>query len=188
MNLIKYILIITILLTKTFLLASCIGAGKNSNIETSSLSSDFPQMKGINLKGEIINIPEYFSGKHNLIIVAYVRDQQADVDTWIEKLDQINEIFPDLKFYELPIIDKSSPLFRFYVNNGMRRGVTNPERRKVVITVYTDVKEFLQITKLQTIEEIAVFILDPNGKIMAKTSGKYSEDQVQKLKKQIDNT
>lgn len=182
----KKILFLTTILTINFLLASCIGAGKNSDIETSSASS-FPEMEGINLEGKILKVPEHFSGNTNLVIAAYLREQQVDVDTWVAKLDKFNEIFPDLKFYELPIIDKSSTIFRFYVNNGMRRGITDSEKRRLVITVYTDVKQFLQLTEMKTVDEIAVFLLDSNGKIIAKTAGKYSEDKLKELQKQLDN-
>jgi hypothetical protein len=176
----KKILFITSVFTITFWLASCIGSGKNSDIETSS-QEDFPQMEGINLEGKIIKIPDQFAGKTNLVIVAYLREQQLDVDTWIAKLDKLNKIFPDLQFYELPVIDKSSAIFRFYVNNGMRRGIKDSKQRKLVITVYTDVKEFLQLTSMKSVDEIAVFLLDSNGKIIAKTSGKYSEDKVREF-------
>ena len=44
-------------------------------------------------------------------------------DKWYEQLPQMRERFEGISFYELPVISKSNPAFRFWLNNGMRSGV-----------------------------------------------------------------
>ena len=47
----------------------------------------FPTVSGKNLTGQTFTFPADLKKDYNLIAVAFLREQQADVDTWIPKME-----------------------------------------------------------------------------------------------------
>jgi hypothetical protein len=163
-------------------LFGCIGAGSNSEVVVHQPSAQrFPEMVGIDLTGAQRRVPQDLPGTVRLVVAAYQREQQADVDTWIANLDRISSRLPEVEFCELPVIPKGSALFRFYVNNGMRSGITDPQRRLQVITVYTDVPKFLEAVGQPDTRQIMAFLLHENGAILGKVQGRFSDEQLERL-------
>lgn len=171
----------TVFLTAS--LSSCIGAGENSSIEIAR-DSYFPGMIGIDLHGEERILPQAFAGTYNIVIVAFEREQQAIVDTWIPIADRWIEEYKGLQFYEVPLIYELNATYRLWVNNGMRTGITDEVARKRTITVYTDREKFLNIMEMKA-DNIYVLLLDSEGKILWKHKGDASKKAVSSLKKQL---
>lgn len=163
-----------------FTLQSCIGAGNNSPIEANK-NNYFPNVTGIDLEGKKQNLPAAFSNKLNLVIVAFKREQQIEVDTWIKAAEPILEKNSNLNFYEVPLIYELSAFKRMWVNNGMRFGIPNKVARKRTITVYTDREEFFKITGMRE-EKIYALLIDNKGKILWKKEGVASDKKILSLK------
>ena len=70
-----------------------------------------------------------------LVIIAFKREQQNEVDSWIKETKPILQENSALSFYEIPLIYELSTLSRMWINNGMRFGVSNKVARKHTITV-----------------------------------------------------
>lgn len=165
-------------------LQSCmIGAGKNSKIEEGK-NNHFPIISGIDLDGKIRELPAAFNNKSNLVIVAFKREQQAEVDTWIKAVEPILKENSKLSFYEIPLIHELSSFRRMWVNNGMRFGIPSEEARKRTITVYTDRDKFFAITKMKE-DQIYALLLNDSGKILWRSEGVADEKKVKALKKMI---
>lgn len=178
----------TILLICVVFLTSCIGSGSNSvlkQINRPELESTvfFPSLTANNLAGEEVDLPTAFTADKNLVIVAFAHKQQADVDTWIKALPEINQQLPNVNFYEVPVISEGSALFRFTVNNGMRSGVTDPVARKRTITVFTDRDAFTNRLGIKNISNIYALIVDKNGVVLNQQEGTYSKEKLMLLKK-----
>ncbi|MBP9837346.1 MAG: hypothetical protein KBC84_01400 [Proteobacteria bacterium] len=167
-----------ILLAAILTFTSCIGAGQNSTIKSQASYNYFPELIGINLHGQEKKVPSELPGGKKLLIVAYQRAQQKDVDTWIDSIDKVQSKIKDLKFYEIPLIEKGSAFFRFYVNNGMRSGITDEIRRGEVITVYTEVDKFLPLVRQKNTDLIKTFLLNSEGKILSEVEGRFSENNL----------
>ncbi len=169
-----------ILLISLITLQSCmIGAGENSKIEANE-NNYFPKITGIDLDGKTQNLPAVFNNKLNLVVVAFKREQQAEVDTWIKAIEPILKENPNLSFYEIPLIYELSSFKRMWVNNGMRFGIPDPKARKRTITVYTNREEFFKITKMEK-NKIYTLLLDNNGKILWGKEGVADESKIKDL-------
>jgi hypothetical protein len=167
-----------------FALQSCmIGAGENSKIEANK-DSYFPKITGIDLDGKKQELPTVFKNKFNLVIVAFKREQQAEVDTWIKAAEPILKENSNLSFYEIPLIYELSSFSRMWVNNGMRLGIPDEVARKRTITVYTNREEFFRITKMQE-DKIYALLIDASGKILWKAEGVTNNANVAAIKKII---
>lgn len=160
-------------------LTGCIGAGRNS--ELTALTEHFPTVTGIDLLGREITVPADLDGERRFVVSAYRREQQTNVDTWIAQWDRIAQRAPGIVFCELPVIDQGSALFRWWVNNGMRMGITGDDRRRAVVTVYTDVSAFLAAIGADANDTVHVFVLDAEGRIAARTQGDFSDAKLDAL-------
>lgn len=107
------------------------------------LNKKLPAVTGTNLAGERVSLPDDLMGKPAVLLVAYRRGTQADVDQWISLIE---EAMPGLAFLEVPAI--SNPVWRplqGWIDGGMRRGVPQARWHQVV-TLYDDapiLKNFL---------------------------------------------
>jgi hypothetical protein len=165
-----------------FFLQACIGAGSNSEIMPGN-KNHFPQITGIDLEGKKRELPQAFGGKLNIVAVAFKREQQKDIDSWNEMVDEATNNNPEIRFYEVPLIYEMKASSRFWVNNGMRSGV-DAEDRANVITVYTKREKFLEITKMN-IETIYILLVDDSGKILWRVEGPSSKEKKKSLRLQI---
>lgn len=174
----KKIILVVLLLT----ISSCvIGAGENSKIEANQ-NNYFPKITGLNLSGQKQELPAIFENKLNLVIIAFKRKQQAEVDTWIKAIEPILKENPNLSFYEIPLIYELSAFKRMWVNNGMRFGIPDEVARKRTITVYTNREEFFKITQMQE-DKIYALLVDNKGKILWRREGIANDEKVGSLQK-----
>ncbi|MBM3494809.1 MAG: hypothetical protein FJX72_10920, partial [Armatimonadetes bacterium] len=86
----------------------------------------FPVLEAESLRNRTVRLPEGLTGARNLLLVAYEREQQADVDTWLAVLDTLAPRIPDFAYYELPTISGSYKWMRAVIDGGMRGGI--PDR------------------------------------------------------------
>lgn len=89
--------------------------------ETSILGRRFPSVAGRALSGEVVHFPDDLAGAPALLLCAYRRRAQSDVDRWATFAARE---LPDLAVFELPIIP--SRLWRplqGWIDGGMRGGV-----------------------------------------------------------------
>ncbi len=101
------------ILASLFMLSACfIGAGENSKIAANQ-DNYFPKITGIDLEGRQQNLPDVFSNKLNLVIVAFKREQQIEVDSWIKAAEPLLKENQNLSFYEIPLIYEISVFKRF---------------------------------------------------------------------------
>ncbi len=180
----KHLLAITMLSW----LVGCIGAG--SNTEVLPLDPEqFPKVKGISLYGDELTLPEAFDGQLNLVSMGFVHRHQDDIDTWIAIVPDLTTAYPSLRFYEVPVIYEAGPLFRWWLNNGMRIGVVDEEARRRTITVYTDRDRFSELVSLPNLQDIHTLLLDAKGHIVWRQTGPVSEptmeDLVQAIERQL---
>jgi hypothetical protein len=103
----------------------------------------FPDVAGTALSGAVVRFPADLAGSPALLLCAYRRGTQADVDRWAAFAARE---LPGLAVYELPIIPGFvwRPL-QGWIDGGMRSGVPSAQWARVV-TLYEDgrrAKEFI---------------------------------------------
>lgn len=185
-------------------LQSCIGAGSNSDIKVTELPEKslskiektatkeakktvekfFPQLVGNDLNGKNHVLPKAFVGKINLVAVAFAHKQQADVNGWLGTFEELAKKNVAVKFYEIPLISERNALRRTIINNGMRSGIKTPEARAHTITVFTNREKFYALTNTKE-DQISVFVLDENGKILWRTDGVANAQNLNNLRQLV---
>lgn len=159
---------------QSIIIAACLALGASPGVEgaTPPVGERFPTVRGNSLAREAVVLPGALAGEPSVLLVAYKRKAQEDVDRW--RL-LIESRFPDLSWLEVPTI--SSAVWRPFagwIDNGMRGGVPRPLWAKVV-TVYDDaavVKRFLGRSPAPVAH---VVLLDAEGRVLFFDGAGFSE-------------
>jgi hypothetical protein len=148
-----------------------------ANAETPAF---FPQVSGKDLNYKPWTAPTDFPGARTLVLLAFQREQQGNVDTWTEGLG-LNAPSNTYPWIEMPLIENPGMFMRWFINTGMRGGIPNKQVRSQVWTAYTNKKAFLQGCGLSSEKVVYALVVDRTGKIHAVEAGDYSKEAAERL-------
>ncbi len=133
----------------------------------------FPTVAGTALSGDVVRFPEDVAGAPALLLCAYRRHTQDDVDRWAAFVERE---LPDLVVYELPIIP--SLLWRplqGWIDGGMRGGVP-PSLWPRVVTLYEEGREARDFIGDGGGWRTQVVLLDAAGVVAFHDAGGFREE------------
>ncbi len=142
----------------------------------------FPELVGTSLLLEQISVPSELSGDFKLVVVSYDVSQQPDVDEWLPALEDLNEEFPQLAGYYIPLLPKSAADTSVFIIGGMAAVAKSDVDRARTIIVFTNVEAFNRLVNVPNIEAVQLFLLDQNQRILWQASGHYNEDTLDELR------
>src|SRR5512142_3000291 len=100
----------------------------------------FPQLAARDLGGREVALPAGLPGEWNVVIVAFRRQQQELVDSWVPWLEDLAATTPGLRFAELPAIGLRWQPARPVIDGGMAAAIRDQQTRQRTLTVYTDLR------------------------------------------------
>jgi hypothetical protein len=141
----------------------------------------FPSIEGKALNGDKFLVPDNLSNPHNLLLVAFQRKQQQDVDTWIPRLEKVQDATEGFAFYEFPILPEMNAIARWFIYQGMRSGITSDRARGRTVTFHLNKGEFKKNLGIDSEGIIQVFLVDSTGVVTWRDSGTWSEAKENQL-------
>ena len=138
----------------------------------------FPSVAGRALSGDVVRFPEDLAGAPALLLCAYRRGTQHDVDRWAAFVERR---LPELVVWELPII--SSPMWRplqGWIDGGMRGGVP-PRLWAHVVTLYDDGARARRFVGDGGGWRTQVVLLDTAGVVAFTDAGGFREEAAERL-------
>ena len=135
----------------------------------------FPRLAARDLEGQGRSLPDDFAGAFNLVVVAFRREQQSMVDTWIAWFDTIAAQHPDLRCYEVPVIATRWSPARPVIDGGMARAVQARDARRRTLTVYTEVGRVTDALAIDDTRTVTVLMVDGGGRVRGRTTGPATE-------------
>jgi len=155
-------------------------AGPSSTLTLMSVAATdtlgrFPSVEGSNLEGEHFRLPSDFKGELNVVLVAFKREQQIDVESWMPFLKTVGESRRDLRVYELPTLGRRYRLMRSLIDNGMRRGIPEAVVRAATITLYIDKAPFRESLRLPDEAHMYVLLVDQKSGVFWRAEGRFDE-------------
>jgi hypothetical protein len=136
----------------------------------------FPTVNGSNLLRQKLTLPQDFEGNFNLLFIPFQQWQQSEVDSWMALVNELEAQHSDLVYYELPTIQGMNPLFKMFINEGMRAGIPNPKTRERTITLYLDKADFRAALDMTDEAHIYVLVVDHQGNELFRTRGAHSQE------------
>jgi hypothetical protein len=119
--------------------------------------------------------------QHTFLVVAFRREQQRVIDQWLPWLIDLEQRRSDVAVYELPVLSSMYGPVRWFIDGGMTRGIPEAAARARTITVYTDVGKVVDNLGLAGTDTIAVLIVEPSGRILARETGGFEDQKVDRL-------
>lgn len=144
-------------------------------------AANFPALTAANLNRREVAMPGGFAGERNLLLIAFERKQQAEIDTWLKELPPIAQAHPTLRYYELPTIQKMNRLVRYFIDNGMRGGIPDIQQRERTITLYIDKEPFKRSLEITSEATIYALLIDKSGRVLWREAGRFTAAKGQAL-------
>lgn len=138
-----------------------------------NIGMKFPEVTAESLAGTKVSIPDSARGKVTLVVVAFLRENQSQLDSWLEPFIEKFGNRESFTFYEVPMISGGYRIMRFVIDGGMRGGIPEP-KHKHVVTMYGDVDQYIQALRLDRQYGYA-FLLDQEGIIRWQERGFSNE-------------
>ena len=140
----------------------------------------FPDLEADDLNGRTLSLPKDLPGQPTIVLIAFKRKQQSSVDAWVDRLDLLPEGGP--AWIEMPVVGRGAAIFRSFVDKGMRAGITSEFMRGRTITIYSSRRAFINALGIQSMKDIYVALVDPNGTVHILIQGDVSEEKMKKLR------
>jgi hypothetical protein len=141
----------------------------------------FPHLAARNLCGEDVTLPEAFDGERNIVIVAFRREHQALVDSWVPWLEERAQRDPGLRFFEIPTIGRLWAPVRNFIDGGMAAAIKDPVVLRRTLTVYGDVDRLARPLRIEDRSTISLFLVDRAGAVQWRGLGAFDPETAASL-------
>jgi hypothetical protein len=145
----------------------------------SNIGKKFPEVKDDSLEKTPVSLPDAAKGKLTLITVAFLRESQSQIDSWLEPFVIKFGNKEGFDFYEVPMLHWGYKFMRFMIDGGMRGGIPK-EKHKHVVTMYGDVEKYIKALNLDLRSGYA-FLLDREGIIRWEGQGFSNPETLKEL-------
>jgi hypothetical protein len=159
--------------------AQAISSGEGQKMDSANIGMQFPNVTADSLAGTKESIPESCRGKVTLVAVAFLRESQSQLDSWLNPFYEKFGTRDGFMFYEIPMISSGYKFMKFVIDGGMRGGIP-PFKHKHVVTMYGDVEKYLTALHLDPRSGYA-FLLDRDGAIRFQAQGYATEQSLKEL-------
>ena len=156
-------------------------ADVGSSLSTVGEARVFPSIAARNLEGVDVTLPEAFAGHRNVVLVAFRRNHQDLVDSWVPWLEKRATTDPELRFYELPTIGRIWAPVRNFIDGGMAASIREPVILQRTLTIYGDVNRLTQPLGIADRSTITLLLVDRTGTVSWQALGGFAPDTARDL-------
>ena len=140
----------------------------------------FPLVDADDLNGRAVSLPDDLPGDPTIVFIAYKRNQQPSINAWVAGLGLQER--GGAAWVELPVVGRGAALFRSFVDNGMRSGITSTAMRARTITIYSSQRAFNTQLGIKGRDEIYTALVGRSGEVHALITGDVTEDKIARLR------
>jgi hypothetical protein len=144
------------------------GLFAGSSLFACAEAKSLPAIKTADLNGTVKTFPAGLPSNPTILIAAFDRAQQGDVDRIFGLLAEAGLGKSGLRALEIPVIENPGAIGRLFIDNGMRGGIPSTQTRSIVYTLYVpDLKQWLAATGVASTADVHVMAVARSGKIVA---------------------
>lgn len=141
----------------------------------------FPSISARNLEGLDVVLPRAFAGERNVVMVAFQRQHQSLVDSWVPWLEREASADAGLRFFEIPTIGRMWAPARRFIDGGMAAAIRVPEILQRTFTIYGDVSRLTTPLGITDRSTITVLLVDSEGRVQWQDSGGFAAEKAEAL-------
>lgn len=136
----------------------------------------FPQVAADNLLGQSADFPRDLPGDPTLVLVAFERGDQSDIDAWIEALDLKDTA--RIPWIEMPVVGGSTRVIKPLLDGWMRDGIPSAEAQARVFTLYSSRKRFKRALSVPKTPGILAVVARRDGSVVSLFEGPPTQDMI----------
>ena len=164
------------------LLIGCDLSSQDSPAQDAQIvGTKFPTISAETLAGTQLTLPDAAEGNITLIVIAFKREAQAQLDSWLRPYLQEFGTKPDFTFYEIPMLALYWKLMSWMIDSGMRSGI-EVKKHNNVMTYYGNINKYRRALDLEDLTRGYVFLLDPGGVIRWQGQGYSTKDALKEMR------
>ncbi|WP_425391349.1 hypothetical protein [Ekhidna sp.] len=162
----------------------------------SQVGESFPEMEAETLTNEFVDIPKDISGKYSLIGIAFSKKAEDYLKGWFEPVyNQFIYKNPnpgpfdfsfDINTYFIPMFTGAKRPAYQKVMKKMKKTIDLRLQPNVVFYKGT-LKEYKDALNFDGKDIPYFYVIDPNGKIVYATSGRYTKQKMQEITDAVDS-
>jgi hypothetical protein len=145
----------------------------------------FPEIAARDLQGKDLRLPAGFAGERNVVIIAFQRNHQSLVDSWVPWLEEQAAADTGLSFYELPTIGRLWAPARRFIDGGMAAAIREPVILQRTLTIYGDVTRLTRPLGIDDRSTISVLLVDAAGVVGWQGSGAFDTATARELEVEL---
>lgn len=134
----------------------------------------FTQASRSNLNGKAFNLPHDFEGDTNLVLLAFWKEQQRTVDTWVPFAEGLSERYESFRYYELGVLSRVNSFARAFIDGGMRAGIPDERVRARTLTLYLDKATLLKPLVISDQSTIHTLLVTRDGEVLWQERGGFT--------------
>jgi hypothetical protein len=144
----------------------------------------FPTIEAETLSRKKVVFPEVARGQHAFILIAFRRQTQGEVDSWLDPFVEDFAGREGITFYEIPMISGGWKWMSSWIDSGMRQGVPQYKHDHVA-TYYGPLKEYHKHLEIRDTGTVHAFLLDQQGRIIWRDIGPANDRKYSHLKELV---
>jgi len=154
----------------------------------------FPDMEAETVEDKKVKLPKAVAGKYTLLGLAYSKKSEDDLNSWfqpvfekfIQKTNGLMSGFGyDVNVYFVPMF---TGINAAATGTAKRKALKNidPQLLPFILFYKGDLKPYKEALDFERKDTPYFFVLNTEGKIIYATSGKYSQDKMDKIEEVIE--
>ncbi|MBL6637207.1 MAG: hypothetical protein ISP37_02740 [Planktomarina sp.] len=140
----------------------------------------FPLLDADDLNGRAVSLPQDLPGDPTIVFIAYKRNQQPSINAWVARLGLQERV--GAAWVELPVVGRGAALFRNFVDNGMRSGITSTAMRGRTITIYSSQRAFNMALGIDGRDDIYTALVGRDGQVYVLIAGDVTAEKMAQLR------
>lgn len=166
----------------------------SAQIHAQVIGKQFPDMEAETVENRKVNLPVDTKGKYTLLGLAYSKKSEDELNTWfnpvfskfIQKTTGLMAGFGyDVNVYFVPMF---TGINAAATGTAKRKAIKNidPQLLPYILFYKGELKKYKLELDFEKRDIPYFFVLDPEGKIIFATSGKYTEEKMDQVEEVIE--
>ena len=131
-----------------------------------SYAQTMPAIEMKSLDGKTVNWPRELPAERTAVILAYERNQQADVEAWVQELG----LPSDGPYAQVLVLGRGASLARSFIDGGLRSAFDDATEART-FTLYVRPETLNGPLGIATTQAVTVLLVDRSGRIIMRHEG-----------------
>ena len=157
------------------------------------IAQTLPDITGVTIEDKSMTFPRDLSGKYSLLCFASSAKAQPDLETWLDpvyqkfiaKTGMMDDMY-DVNIYFVPILTGTNVTFATSIKNKFKEAAQD-DLKSHVLFCKEDGKDIIAKLEMKDRDIPYLVLLDKQGKIIYRTSGKYTDEKFDKIDELIED-